>query len=246
MNELEFCSYWVKNYQIDLSTNIFVNSDFPDDYFFNRIISKASKSKVINEGISNSKVFLTENALRGFFHLQNLNKQVIKHLEKNHFHYIDTIYTLVSPSKIVKLYKKGPSVNVKETNNIKDWNDIFCKSFRITRRITHVKQVLYKNRERFIFLLAEVSEKTNNRKIPVGCCLLFENYGCMGLYCLGTIPEYRNKGIARTVIKKCLETANLKGFSNVFLHTLLNDDYMNFYNKLNFKIVDKSTIFSFG
>jgi N-acetylglutamate synthase-like GNAT family acetyltransferase len=245
MNELEFCSYWVKNYPIDLSTNIFVNSDFPEDYFFNRIISKASKSKVIYEGISNSNLFLTENALRGFFHLQNLNKQVIKHLEKNHFHYMDIIYTMVSPSKIGKLYRKAPSVNVKETNNIKDWNDIFCKSFLITRRITNVKHVLRQNRERFIFLLAEVGEK-NNRKIPVGCCLLFENYGCLGLYCLGTIPEYRNKGIARTVIKKSVETANLKGFSNVFIHTFLNDGYMNFYNKLNFKIVDKSTIFRFG
>ena len=245
MNELEFCSYWVKNYQIDSSTNIFVNSDFPEDYFFNRIISKASKSKIINESISNSNLFLTANVLRGYFHLQKLNKGVMKHLEKNHFNYMDIIYTLVSPSKIDKLYRKGHRINVKETNNIKDWNDVFCKSFLITRRMTSINRILYRNRERFIFLLAEVSNK-NNAKIPVGCCILFENYRCMGLYCLGTIPEYRNKGIARTVIEKAVETANLKGFSNVFLHTFLNDGYMNFYNKLNFKVVDKSTIFRFG
>ncbi|MFB5598893.1 MAG: hypothetical protein ACE5SW_01515 [Nitrososphaeraceae archaeon] len=30
----------------------------------------------------------------------------------------------------------------------------------------------------------------------VGCGLLFESNGCIGLYCLGTHPKYRNKGIA--------------------------------------------------
>ena len=145
------------------------------------------------------------------------------------------------------------------------WTRIFCQSFKIKDMEPFI-EIVYKNKQRFVFLLAmlkdkdkeknkkskENTENNNNsynpdnnddNNIPAGVCLLFEKYGCLGLYCLGTLPNFRNRGIAQTILKTSLQIAHTMGYDKIFLQTFQNDNYIDFYKKRKFKVIDKRKIF---
>ena len=86
-------------------------------------------------------------------------------------------------------------------------------------------------------------DENENDDIPAGVCLLFEKYGCIGLYCLGTLPKFRNRGIAQTILKASLQIAHTMKYNKIFLQTFQNDNYIGFYKKLKFKVIDKRKIF---
>lgn len=145
------------------------------------------------------------------------------------------------------------------------WTRIFCESFNIKDMEPFI-EIVYKNKQRCVFLMAmlkdkdkeknkkskENTENNNNsynpdnnddNNIPAGVCLLFEKYGCLGLYCLGTLPNFRNRGIAQTILKTSLQIAHTMGYDKIFLQTFQNDNYIDFYKKRKFKVIDKRKIF---
>lgn len=145
------------------------------------------------------------------------------------------------------------------------WTRIFCESFNIKDMEPFI-EIVYKNKQRFVFLMAmlkdkdkeknkkskENTENNNNsynpdnnddNNIPAGVCLLFEKYRCLGLYCLGTLPNFRNRGIAQTILKTSLQIAHTMGYDKIFLQTFQNDNYIDFYKKRKFKVIDKRKIF---
>lgn len=241
-NGIDFVSFWTNIYKVNSETHIFINSVFPNDYFFNRIICQSSNVSILKESIQDSKSFIETSDLEGYFYLQSYSKYLTNYLKSNCFHYIDTLYTLISPKTFRYIFQnKQFTIEVKESKSLNEWNEIFCRSFLI-KESKYVKKILKNHYKKFILLRAEITQKKNKNMI-VGCGLLFESNGCIGLYCLGTHPNYRNKGIASKVIEKAIKLSTLKGFDHIFLNTLLNDNYLDFYTKLNFKIVDNDSIY---
>jgi hypothetical protein len=199
------------------------------------------------------KEFLTLNEIPGYLYLKKTEADDLRNQCKtNSVNWIDSIYTLESSpieSKSFTSMNLNKEITVIKINDpllINKWVAIFCQSFNIKDRLPFI-EILNKNREKFIFLLAILRENDNddddNNNIPVGGCLLFEKWDCLGLYCLGTSPEFRNKGIAKMIINTSLKIAHTMKHEKIFLHTFQNTNYIEIYKKFDFKVIDKRKIF---
>ena len=248
------------------SINLFFNRNFSDDYFFNRIYFDNEND--ILKSLIFLKSFLTLEGISGYLHLKNETNYLRKQFKKSNFIYVDSIYTLESPTELITptsidTEKEISVTKINDTVLLNKWTNIFCKSFNIKDHCPFM-EIVNKNKQKFVFLLATLKNKNkskskskenknenndihnvgiDNDNIPVGVCLLFEKYGCLGLYCLGTLPEYRNRGIAKTIVKTSLQIAYTMKYDKIFLQTFQNDNYIDFYKKLKFKVIDKRKIF---
>ena len=180
--------------------------------------------------------------------------------------------TLSSDQNINTIKNLEKKISVTKINDdpilLNAWIRIFCQSFNI-KVMEPYSEIVNKNKYRFLFLLASLKNKDKRKKkdkkykeskennnnsydadnedddddFPAGVCLLFEKYGCLGLYCLGTLPNFRNRGIAQTILKTSLQIAHTMKYNKIFLQTFQNDNYIDFYKKFKFKVIDKRKIF---
>ena len=273
----------LKQFQ-DTNIILFFNRNFSrDDYFFNRIYFDNENDIV--KSLEFLKRFLLLEGISGYLYIKNdtIISSLTKQLKKRGFICVDSIYTLESPrpptptpsiqvittTTTINLEKKISVIKIKDDPILLNtWTRIFCQSFNIEDQEPFI-EIVNKNKQRFVFLLAILKnkdkkrkkEKENNREsdennnnnnsynadngdsIPAGVCLLFEKYGCIGLYCLGTLPKFRNRGIAQTILKASLQIAHTMKYDKIFLQTFQNDNYIGFYKKLKFKVIDKRKIF---
>ncbi len=71
--------------------------------------------------------------------------------------------------------------------------------------------------------------------IAVGCCLIIDSDNTFGIYAVATLPEYRKKGIATSIMKSALEYClNIKK-QNFTLQTIKNSNAEKLYLHLGFK-----------
>ena len=256
---------WTDSITLKQSENItiilFYNRNFSDDYFFNRIYFDNENDIV--KSLQFLKRFLTLEGISGYLHLKNDTSYLRKQFKKNRFVRVDSIYTLESSTELItstplNLEKEISVTKINDPVLLNTWTSIFCQSFNIKDPCPFMK-IVNKNKQKFLFLLAMLKNKYNKKNknenndnyngdndsanIPAGVCLLFEKYGCLGLYCLGTLPEFRRRGIAQMILKTSLQIAYTMKYDKIFLQTFQNDNYIDFYKKFKFKIIDRRKIF---
>jgi len=90
-----------------------------------------------------------------------------------------------------------------------------------------------------------VSYLNNKNNIPVGCTALFHRCSLIGLYCLGTVSDFRGQGIATKMVKVALEGAQRRGLDFIFLQAFANEGIIGFYNKLGFQTIYKKKVYAF-
>ena len=75
------------------------------------------------------------------------------------------------------------------------------------------------------------------RDAPTGCMLLHRiPDDFLGIYCVGTLPEKRNRGIAKSLMRTAEEYAARIGSKYLTLQTVASDGVTPMYTKLGFKI----------
>jgi ribosomal protein S18 acetylase RimI-like enzyme len=90
-----------------------------------------------------------------------------------------------------------------------------------------------------------VSYLKNKSNIPVGCTALFYRCSLIGLYCLGTVSNFRGQGIATKMVKVALEITQRRGLDFIFLQAFANEGIIGFYNKLGFQTIYKKKVYAF-
>src|SRR5438309_1377231 len=74
-----------------------------------------------------------------------------------------------------------------------------------------------------LILLLSYFRINNTYAELAGCAALFANHGIMGLYCLGTISNFRGRGLAKKMIGVSLQIAQQKQLDFLFLQTFTNE-----------------------
>jgi GNAT superfamily N-acetyltransferase len=142
----------------------------------------------------------------------------------------------------------GPRIDNHDVNilpvdpdNLNLWIDTFCRSFGAIDIKAEIARLSLKILKHSTLIIATSQFRGLVR--PLGCCALFENSGGIGLYCLGTLPEHRDKGVATAMIKACLDISMQNGYDCIFVQTLADEGLEKFYLKLGFKQAYEKVIF---
>jgi len=128
-------------------------------------------------------------------------------------------------------------------HNLEEWIDIFCKSFDSLGNKDEVTSIISKHKRKLTLLVAHYN--LDQGTYPAGCCLLFEKNNNIGLYCLGTVRDFRNKGVARQLIGNAIKIAKDNDYNTLVLQSLTEEKYDEFYKKLDFRTIYKKKLYSF-
>jgi GNAT superfamily N-acetyltransferase len=129
-------------------------------------------------------------------------------------------------------------------NHLYKWIDVFCRSFDMIQIKDEVTKIISKHYQKLTLLVAHHNNLDQERHF-VGCCLLYEKKESIGLYCLGTIQQFRRKGIARELIASAVRIAKNNGHNLLIVQTLTKEGYEEFYKMLGFRTIYDKTLFSF-
>ncbi|MHB1868136.1 MAG: GNAT family N-acetyltransferase, partial [Nitrososphaerales archaeon] len=122
--------------------------------------------------------------------------------------------------------------DVIETRDVGLWNEIFMHSYSINpaweSELIRRERLFSNDRNTVLFLAREKNE-------TAGCMLLHKlPDDLVGIYCLGTLPERRNRGIAKSLIRTAEGYASRIGSKHLTLQTVARDGVTPMYEKMGF------------
>ena len=236
-NESSFCYLWSRAYQKIDCVELFSNHKLGDDYFFNRLNIRYPCNDVaeILNGIRSKKA---SNIDTFYIHLIcdpnsiNLSLPKFGTMKILGFDVNNRVMDSIREIEIEEVHKQ----------NLEEWIDIFCNSFDSLEIKNEVTSIITKHYSKLTLFVARY--KLNQRTHPAGCCLLFEKNNSIGLYCLGTVQDYRKKGVARQLIGSAIQKAKNNDYDTLIVQTLIEEKYDEFYKKLDFRTIYEKELFT--
>ncbi len=219
-NEWAFCSLWSKRIRIDCATAL-LNPTLKDDYFFNR-------ATIENCDIPYSQV-------ASVFWKEGMDCHLyFKVQPPRELRTVDTMYILKSVKKEAGL-NRSVKVRLAKPSDATTWVDLFCKSFSVLEWKGEVSHIIAANSNKMDLLLAY---KGNT---PAGCAAIFNKSDLMGLYCLGTVPMQRSKGVAASILNYAKTFAADHNLP-LFLQTFGSEKLLDLYRARGFEVVYTKSI----
>jgi len=249
-NETRFCSLWTQHIRIHDCADLFVNEKLTGDYFFNRLNPFVCED--ISDIIENAARICLRRRMDCYVHVHDTNTDVQNSLLEAGFQWIDTMHVLRADWDKVEhddIYESDKCDDSKihvvraVLRSASDWVDAFCRSFDVLEWKSVVKEKIDLHFKKLILLLSYF--RINNTYAELaGCAALFANHGIMGLYCLGTISNFRGRGLAKKMIGVSLQIAQQEQLDFLFLQTFTNEGLFLLYKKLGFRSVYKKRVYA--
>jgi GNAT superfamily N-acetyltransferase len=127
----------------------------------------------------------------------------------------------------------NPQIVLEETTDVYAWNEVFKRSYQIPDTWNEeliIREDVIVKEEKAILVLSRIRQR------PVGCLLLKrEPTEVLGVYCVGTIPEMRSRGIARSMLRFSEVLAADNGCKILTLQTISSDNITPLYLKMGYK-----------
>ena len=124
-----------------------------------------------------------------------------------------------------------PKLEVRPSIDSDDWTIAYLRSFygdeALADVVRPIVSPLQKSRAADL-LEAKIGGET------AGVLAIFRTPGICGVYCVGTVPEYRKRGVATALLARARQVASGEGRS-LILQTLRSDGLLQFYLRRGFK-----------
>jgi ribosomal protein S18 acetylase RimI-like enzyme len=138
---------------------------------------------------------------------------------------------------------KEKQAEVIETKNFALWNEVFMRSYSLSpaweSELLRRERVFSNDRSTTLLLARE----SNSGPAASGCMLLHRiPNDFLGVYCVGTLPQSRHRGIASSMMRKAEDVAASIGCKYLTLQTLANDGVTPLYQNLGFEIDFERTV----
>ncbi len=226
-NDLGFTGMWSTMSTLECGT-LFANQNLPNDIFFDKLTNIICLSeKMIDNAIS----IFQKNNTRPFVYVLN-NSKLEELLRKKGFTFYDTQHAL---KKSTDTNLENLSVHHIARKDSLLWAEIFCQSYECPEWIDEVNSIVRNSVSQVEYLV--------DSEYNASCVALYEKNAILGLYCLGTIPEKRKKGLARSLINYALNQVREKKLEFLMLETYERDRLLEFYSKLGFEKVYEKKIY---
>jgi GNAT superfamily N-acetyltransferase len=228
LNDLGFTAIWSNTTQLDCGT-LFMNTNLPDDLFFDKLTNITCLSeKMINETLD----IFHQNHMRPFVYTLN-NPSLEEFLLQKNFKFYDIQHVLkkrtISDSETLHVH------HIEKKDSLL-WAEIFCKSYDCYDWIDKVNNIVKDSISQVEYLV--------DAEHNASCVALYEKNSILGLYCLGTLPEKRKKGLAKLLINHALNKVKIKNLDFLMLETYQRDDLLGFYSKLGFEKLYEKKIYT--
>lgn len=249
-NDSEFSSLWARRLRLLQCAELFVNRAFPGDYFFNKtkILSPCLRAPLL---ISKARRIFFSNKLDCFIHsyddlaYQDINTS----LEDAGFNRIDSMLvfsadqdTLVASEDKTDYDQNLPQLIAIGQDSISMWVDVFCKAFNAEDWKQQIHSLTMANLR--FFRLFVLMTRSDAASVPAACALLFCYKKVMGLYCLGTLPKFRRKGLASLILKSSISIARAKRMKLFFVQAFLNDGFADMYKKVGLNLEYRKGVYA--
>lgn len=252
LNEINFCSLFTVRIRLNKDADIFYNEIIENDYFFNRVnlIQNIVETNEVIEIVKclNEKRKVDRNDRKYFLYLPSELLRNKENIMKNR-NRIDKIISLKSPKKLKmksqsKEYSRKMILNTSfEKGNISNWIKLFCDIFDVCVLKKVLKKIIVNHRDKLIPITLLWKTKNGLKTKPVGCGMMFDDGYSIAMYCLGTLPKYRNKCIGKHILNFGLSIAKLRGYRYFTLQTFENDGILNYYTNLGFTVINIRDIY---
>jgi N-acetylglutamate synthase-like GNAT family acetyltransferase len=227
LNEAEWWSRWGRLRWIDDSSYLLLSEEFTEPFF--------NRGGFLSCGAATADLSRVEEAFRHegrtpCVSLFGSCAAVLKRMNGDGYSLFDKmIVQRVGPDPIS--LSADVDVRTIRSGEAKVWTEAYLLSFygdlalnsptlRVTNRLLGLRKVT--------LLVAELGGRV------AGVTALYRSPGLMGLYCLGTVPECRGKGVARTLLGHSQRLAEKEGRALV-LQSLSSEETEPFYSKFGFR-----------
>ena len=150
---------------------------------------------------------------------------------------------ILSKEVAVASNSKEEKIEVIETRNFPLWNEVFMRSYSINpvwESELLKREDMFSNDRSTTLLLAK---EPNSELAASGCMLLHKiPNDFLGIYCVGTLPQSRHRGIANSMMRKAEDIAAKIGCEYLTLQTLASDGVTPLYQNLGFEIDFERTV----
>jgi len=227
-NEFGFTSMWSKMTKLECGL-FFANPTLPNDLFFDKLTNITCLSeKMIDEAL----VLFEKNKTQPFVYVFD-NPKLEELLHKKNFRLYDKHHVM---KKSTSSEVKHDSVHHITRKDSLLWTEVFCKSYDCIDWTEEVNSIVRNSVSGIEYLV--------DSDYNASCAALYEKNSILGLYCLGTIPEYRKKGLAKSLINYALNQVRNKNLDFLMLETYARDNLLKFYSNLGFEQIYEKKIYT--
>ena len=238
-NEFHFCSLWTQHLKIKNCADILLNEKLKD-YFFNRVTNITCSD--INSALEECIGIFFKKGISCYVYVADDNRKLEDMLLRKGFTLVDSMSILKSTTNRIEYSNNNVVVTKIEIDSIPIWVDVFCHAFEVIDWKNEVQRVIKSYFKELTLLISYLNDKSN---IPAGCAALFHRCNLIGLYCLGTVFDFRGQGVATKMIKVALQIAEQKGLDFIFLQAFASEGLRSFYNKIGFQTLYKKKVYAF-
>jgi len=227
-NEFGFTSIWSKITKLECGF-FFVNPNIPNDIFFDKLTNITCLSEKM---IDKALVLFEKNNTQPFVYVLD-NPELEELLCKKNFRFYDTLH--VSKKSAFSEIKHHSVHHIAKKDSLL-WAEVFCKSYDCLDWTEEVNSIVRNSISDVEYLV--------DSDYNASCVALYEKNSILGLYCLGTIPEYRKKGFAKSLINYALNQVLHKNLDFLMLETYRRDNLLEFYSNLGFEQIYEKKVYT--
>ena len=225
-NDLGFSRLWSQSTNLECGI-MFFNPDLSNDVFFNKLTNITCISESM---IDESLAVFHKYKITPFFYSLNYT-ELEEIFQKRNFIQYDIQHVL----KKNNTSKKTTNVyRITDTDSML-WSKTFCDAYGCYEWILPVDRIV-KNTLSSIEYYVDESISS--------CMALYEKNSLLGLYCLGTIPSMRRKGLAESLIDFAQNEVNRRKLKFLMLEIYEKDSLLDFYSKLGFQEIYQKNIYT--
>ncbi|MGI0047358.1 MAG: GNAT family N-acetyltransferase [Nitrosotalea sp.] len=224
--DLAFTGLWSNSINLKCGT-LFFNQNLPNDVFFDKLTNMTClDGKTLDDSLYLFQKYHTT----PYVYTLNQPKFEEKLLEQN-FKLYDTQYVLTkTPDSVMS--SKARRISRAESMV---WSETFCSAYNCCEWITSVDEIVKRSCDSIEYYVDESASS---------CVALYESNSMFGLYCLGTVPAMRKKGIAESLIDFAIDQVKRRNLEFLMLETYQRDKLLDFYFKLGFKEIYQKNIYT--
>jgi GNAT superfamily N-acetyltransferase len=227
LNELHWWANWAELKWFDRNAYILTSKEFPES-FFNRAGVIACRS--IPSSIRKAESRFRSLDLDPVITVYDACSSGTKRLIQEGYRTVDTMTVMISAGPSPQSSNSKVEVRTTSGASVDEWSLAYLYSFygeaglmpavtKVVRRLQKVKR-------------ATLLEARLDGYVA-GVLALFKTKGMAGVYCVGTVPKFRRRGVAGALLAHVKNIALSEGRSLV-LQTLRSDGAEQFYSERGF------------